>query len=230
MIPADDWARYRQVTAGVRILTARDVRRLWREVDTSQMAAHYDRLLAGIRDVIRAYGEVSATAAADFYDAVRAASRLPPKAAELVGFAADEAVEVMFRASLGPLWEDSPRPEAALTRLEAGAIRMALQPGRETMHQAVRRDGLRYAIVPQGGNTCAFCLMLASRGATYANVQPQWHDNCQCDCIPVVDSSDLPQINQDLHDEWVEVTKGQADQMSAWRAHIAATRAAQSSE
>lgn len=230
MIPADDWARYREITAGVRILSARDVRRLWRAIDPSHMTEHYDGLLAGIRDVVRAYGEVAATAAADFYDAVRAASRLPPKPARLTGFADDEAVEVMLRAALGLLWEESPRPGMALTKLEAGAIRMALQPGRATIHQAAKRDGLRYAIVPQGGNTCAFCLMLASRGATYANVQPQWHDNCQCDCIPVVEDHDLPQINQDLHDEWAEVTKGQTDQLSAWRAHIAATRAAESSE
>jgi hypothetical protein len=35
----------------------------------------------------------------------------------------------------------------------------------------------------------------------------QWHDKCDCVCVPVFRDDDLPDINRELHEEWRRVTK-----------------------
>ena len=47
----------------------------------------------------------------------------------------------------------------------------------------------RYARVPSGAKTCAFCAMLASRGFVYASEDKagalgQYHKDCDCEIIP----------------------------------------------
>lgn len=58
--------------------------------------------------------------------------------------------------------------------------------------QNARRDsrGPRYARVPQGNETCSFCLMLASRGPIYhtaesAGFNNHYHANCDCRIVPM---------------------------------------------
>ena len=49
--------------------------------------------------------------------------------------------------------------------------------------------GVRFARVPSGGETCPFCIMLASRGAVYyseqsAGADGHYHANCRCRIVP----------------------------------------------
>ena len=51
------------------------------------------------------------------------------------------------------------------------------------------KNGLRYARVPSGRETCAFCFMLASRGFVYWTEQDagkghKYHANCDCIIVP----------------------------------------------
>lgn len=51
------------------------------------------------------------------------------------------------------------------------------------------RKGVRFAHVTRGRNTCAFCLMLAGRGAVYHTRQSagelgQYHRHCSCKIVP----------------------------------------------
>lgn len=56
-----------------------------------------------------------------------------------------------------------------------------------TMLSNARRDGAQFAWVPQGGETCAFCITVASNGWTYARKgtieshADHIHPNCQCE-------------------------------------------------
>ena len=52
-----------------------------------------------------------------------------------------------------------------------------------------RDEGAMFARVPTGTETCAFCLMLASRGAVYhsrktAGEFKHFHRNCDCKVVP----------------------------------------------
>lgn len=62
----------------------------------------------------------------------------------------------------------------------------------DTILMNVKRDGtkgIRYARVPVGIETCAFCIMLASRGFVYyskesATANGHVHPNCDCKVVP----------------------------------------------
>ena len=58
-----------------------------------------------------------------------------------------------------------------------------------TMRHNAARDGRGYARVPMGGETCGFCIMLASRGFVYRSAQTagegnHYHSDCRCKVIP----------------------------------------------
>lgn len=63
---------------------------------------------------------------------------------------------------------------------------------RSAMENMVRncdRNDLRYARVPSGRETCAFCFMLSSRGFVYRSEQTAghahaYHENCDCVIVP----------------------------------------------
>lgn len=64
-----------------------------------------------------------------------------------------------------------------------------------TIVMNARRDGfkgVRYARVPTGPETCAFCMMLASRGFVYASEESagqdeHFHSHCDCRIVPGFD-------------------------------------------
>lgn len=225
MIPPELLAEQLQITAHINAATARKLVGFWKRIDPDKMdrKAMIDFATAAVRQITSAYGEVAAVAAAEFYDEVREIGGFGGKAAvPVAGTPPEEQLKAVVRWGVGPLWEETPRPEAALARLRGSTSRLALQPGRLTTYEMVKRDRIRYAHVPQG-KTCAFCLMLASRGAVYYSEQPHYHDNCDCVSVPVFSPSDLPAINREMQDEWQTVTRGHRDQMAVWQNHVAET-------
>lgn len=84
--------------------------------------------------------------------------------------------------------------EAVERRMVSAADRLAKQAARDTVHQAVdtlnTRDGRRPArwYRRPRGDTCAFCLLLASRGPVYSSAFAagdkasgnEYHDRCNC--------------------------------------------------
>ena len=94
--------------------------------------------------------------------------------------------------------------QLALRKLAGITNRLVQQPARETVYQATRKAGTRYARVPEP-HACTFCLLLASRGAVYSQdtvlrteAGKKYHDNCKCLGIEVQTPADLPKINQEL--------------------------------
>lgn len=230
MIPAAKLAEQLALITHIDILTARDIVRAWQRLspETRLSTALIPDLMSLVTEIATAYGEVTAVAAADFYDymAELAGTRLPP-AVPVSPVPPRAQVESMVRWATGPLrLPDGPLPDAALKRLTGAAQRLAQQPGRRTLMGACARDGVRFARVPQGSETCPYCLMLASRGAVYwtqGTAMAAYHDSCDCAVIAVHQDDDLPEFNQRLHSEWHEATRGRPDQIAAWREYVAAT-------
>lgn len=184
---------------GVRALVLRDLAAWWTTVEhlspqqAQAAAAEYLPLLA------QTYGEVSATAAADFYDAARADSMAPGR------FVADmppSGAAVQASRSVG--WATAPLfsqdAAGALGRMSTVADASALQVGRDTIIHNSNRETVwvRWARVPVG-KTCAFCLMVASRGPVYRSAETagrEFHAKCDCQPVPSWDRSgggdDLP--------------------------------------
>lgn len=78
-------------------------------------------------------------------------------------------------------------PEEAMRRRVGNLARdQVKRQANRTMAESCARDGVRYARVPAGSETCGFCIMLASRGFVYTTPEAaaHAHDGCDCKVMP----------------------------------------------
>lgn len=124
------------------------------------------------------YGEATSALAAELYDALAAMDGAAVPAAEP---AATATYGEVAKAVNGTLREDLPpdRTAQAIGRL----VKLA---GADTTLQNARRDGAEFAWIPRG-DSCPFCLMLASNGWQEAGEKTikgthAEHVHANCDC------------------------------------------------
>ena len=127
--------------------------------------------------LVMRYGEASASVACEMYDALSAlenANALPAVPADLPSYG-EVAKAVNGTLKLGNI------------EIVAGAIeRLVKMPGADTVLQNAIRDHAQYAWIPRG-DTCAFCITLASNGWQDASADildgghaEHIHANCDC--------------------------------------------------
>lgn len=138
-------------------------------------------------------------------------------------------------------------PESALktmtSTLGGSTERLVMAGQRETVSATVRdsADIVGWRRVTDG-DPCAFCAMLASRGAVYesretvgrqANSQFvgeglfKFHDGDGCTAEPLYEDEDEPQSVLDLEQEWLDVTADSSgpEKLRAWRRYWDARQA-----
>ena len=135
-----------------------------------------DALIAYAHALVTKYGEGSAELACQMYDALAAAAKAGVPAAEPAQTAAYSEVARMVQAT-----------KQSLPQMQRGVSRLVKRAGADTTLKNALRDGAEWAWVPQG-DTCAFCLTLASRGwqkASQAAIKgghaEHIHANCDCE-------------------------------------------------
>ena len=144
------------------------------------LAAHgtgdTDALIAYANALVTKYGEGSAELACQMYDALAAAARAGVPAAEPAQPASYGEVARMVQAT-----------KASPPQMQRGVSRLVKRAGADTTLKNALRDGAEFAWIPQG-DTCAFCLTLASRGwqkASQAAIKgghaEHIHANCDCE-------------------------------------------------
>lgn len=175
--------------------------------------ASFPDWLEAANEVIARYGDMSASLAAQFYEAQRVDADVD--GAFTVPLAdpplADQA-EASLRWATHDVWprggeaEAQRRPLASrlvVAERQAGAVvqRLVADQGRETIRQAAREDrqAVGYARAAALG-ACAFCRLMASRGMVYASAgtagqdandrflgdgTAKYHNSCSCCVIPV---------------------------------------------
>lgn len=151
------------------VLANRDIVSLWRTLDLQDADLATRLLLPQIQEVVTAYGDLSGTVAADYYDEARQAANAPGRfVAQPAPAVPAGQIDALTRWSVTPLWSQDPRYGAALARLAGGAQRLIRRVERDTITSNARRDpaSARYIRVPKP-DACAFCLMLGSRGPVY---------------------------------------------------------------
>lgn len=135
-----------------------------------------DALIAYAHALVTKYGEGSAELACQMYDALAAAARAGVPAAEPAQPASYGEVARMVQAT-----------KASPPQMQRGVSRLVKRAGADTTLQNALRDGAEFAWVPQG-DTCAFCLTLASHGwqkagqaAIKGGHAEHIHANCDCE-------------------------------------------------
>ena len=149
-----------------------------------QMQAYLDQHGTGDREALIAYAyalitrysEGSAELACQMYDALAAAEGVTVPPAEPAEPASYREVAKMVNAT-----KDSP------PQLQRGVSRLVKRAGADTTLKNAKRDGAEFAWIPHG-DTCAFCLTLASRGWQRASAKvlkgshaEHIHANCDCE-------------------------------------------------
>lgn len=135
-----------------------------------------DALIAYAHALVTKYGEGSAELACQMYDALAAAARAGVPAAEPAEPAGYGEIARMVQAT-----------KASPPQMQRGVSRLVKRAGADTTLKNALRDGAEFAWIPQG-DTCAFCLTLASRGwqkASQAAIKgghaEHIHANCDCE-------------------------------------------------
>lgn len=162
-------------------------------LDLSRPELARDALLEFMPMLAQEYGDVAATAAAEWYEAQRLSQVGGRYAAVLGDVIPDVQVQGTVRYSAGHLFGDDPTQTLAL--LSGALQRFVLYGSRDTIARNVGRDPARprFARVPTGAKTCAWCTMLASRGFVYLTretagiARDHFHDDCDCQVIAEFD-------------------------------------------
>lgn len=134
-----------------------------------------DALIAYANALVTKYGEGSAELAAQMYDAMAAAEGVTVPAAVPADTASyDEVAQMVYGTQNSP------------PLMQGGVSRLVKQAGADTTLQNARRDGAEWAWIPNG-DTCAFCITLASRGWQEASAKAlkgghAQHIHAHCNC------------------------------------------------
>lgn len=235
----------RRLTEAHRVAQARlgaqtilSMRRIWPLLDIENLDATFDQWLATAEPLIQAQRSTSATLAANYTTAFRTlelgveagsvtAALAPPVETALVQTSLLVTGPYRLRSALGrgvPLATAVSNAEASAA---AAAMRHVLNGGRDTIIGTVDEDrrALGWSRVTSG-RACAFCAMLASRGAAYkgegtADFKP--HDHCSCVPEPIYrHDSALPAGNQRYADLWQKAKAADGDTLANFRRLVAA--------
>ena len=171
-ITATAWAAYTQQLAKLN----KKAGQLMADYIAAHGTGDTDALIAYAHALVTKYGEGSAELACQMYDALAAAAKAGVPAAEPAQPASYGEVARMVQAT-----------KASQPQMQQGVSRLVKRAGADTTLKTALRDGAEWAWVPQG-DTCAFCLTLASRGwqkASQAAIKgghaEHIHANCDCE-------------------------------------------------
>ena len=170
-ITATAWAAYTQQLAKLN----KKAGQLMADYIAAHGTGDTDARIAYAHALVTKYGEGSAELACQMYDALAAAAKAGVPAAEPAQPASYGEVARMVQAT-----------KASQPQMQQGVSRLVKRAGADTTLKNALRDGAEFAWIPQG-DTCAFCLTLASRGwqkASQAAIKGGHaeHIHATCDC------------------------------------------------
>lgn len=203
-----DLVAYQSAVGDLSTLTIAELVAFWQSLDTDNAVGAASDMREFVPDLIDTYAPMSAEIAATFYDDSRAKAdvkagffasiftRPNPKLQDMIGWAVaplfrtatrDEAPHVGGSLVTVP----APDPTLALSRLSSGVQLEVADAARETIERNADDDPeiARFAR-HASANACAFCALMATRGAVYRTAASagngnKYHANCHCVAYPV---------------------------------------------
>ena len=172
MISKDKWRRYVDKLAAIDNRAAAEMEKY---IEIHGLADG-NALIEYAYGLATKYGEASAELACEMYDLMAQTQRADVPAA----VPAETATMEEVARDVG--WAKYHSP----SQIPSKVGRFARQAGADTMLHNAERDGVQWAWVPMG-DTCAFCITLASRGWQYASDAVKRgrhasHIHANCDC------------------------------------------------
>lgn len=172
-------------------LAERRLRALWKRLPLDDLGTLEDALYQLYPRLVEESAEVASSAALEWYEKQREIEGVakPYSPTMPSGLVDQDDAEKIVGAMLRDLREGVDGAKA-LVRLTNGARKLISDSGRATMQHAATGDPkrTRFARVPTGAETCAWCMLWASRGFIYrseASAQfTRSHFKCDCQIVP----------------------------------------------
>lgn len=173
-IPADFWNDYASALAELDTRAARDMQKA---IDYLGLE-NTDELVDIAYQIVQKYGSASSELASELYDAIAEVSGVS------VPFA--EPAEVAGYGQVSSAVRGANKQSLTGAKIPGAVSRLVKQAGADTMLQNAQRDGAWWAWIPVG-DTCAFCITLASQGWVHASKRVRGGDHAEhihgnCDC------------------------------------------------
>ena len=180
-----------------------------RQVDFSDWASAAEQLREIIEGIVNYYGLASSELGAQWYEYCRALSVGGTYTATVEAPNASTAIAAANR-EIDKLFDGKVDSNKLVMLLHDVVADQVFNQSREIVITNIMEDGGvkngGYARVPVG-DTCAFCIMLASRGfvytseksATRTKLGEKYHENCNCIAVPFHESSTIPGYQDKLH-------------------------------
>lgn len=168
---------------------------------------------AAIDDALNAFGTQAGNVACELFDEIVASENLEATS-EIYDVIDRDMMDKKVRYFAGKLIHgDFPGFQKSVTDLTRFYVK---RTAFENVINNCDKNDIRYARVPSGAETCAFCFMLSSRGFVYhseatANGQSAhgMHQHCDCIVIPGVENvTKIAGYNPDLmYERWKECAR-----------------------
>ena len=135
----------------------------------------------------------------------------------MADLASREQIANAVRYSAKYLFKDPPDVPASRLQCMRQTARYVNEGANNTIMVNCNTRGLRCARIPQGPETCKFCIMLASRGFVYADEAKagkydKFHDDCDCRIALGFDDAGIEGYDPDeLYQKWKELESGKTD-------------------
>lgn len=164
---------YQQVIDGLSTVAFAQIKALLQSLDNPNPIVFRDALLATYPELMRPYMNSAAEVAAQWYTTLRTNAGISSTFTVLPMVAPTEQLEAGLRYSLSPIFQPEKFIGSDVLSMLAGfSQKMISNAGRDTISSTAMGDPVRvgYARVPRAG-CCAFCGLLASRGAVYNSAE-----------------------------------------------------------
>lgn len=219
----------------IRSGAARDVTRLWGTVDPTNLTATFDPFAQAATVLARVRHRDSSGVAAGYQERFRKAEQVGGKAAIKLAsqLVTGDALGLIRGAGLSGIINarragQSPQAAArnGLVKVVGQMTRLVLAGGRDTILGSAEADpkASHWQRVTSG-EPCAFCAMLATRGAVFSvdTADFEAHDHCSCTAEVAYEGSQMPLTSQALRSQWDTVTAGLSgdDALNAFRQSLA---------
>ena len=167
------------------------------------------------------YGSAAAELVCQMYDGIALRSNVNVPDAE----PADPANYEEVRAGVNGALSQSKRADYTAAAVGRQVKKAAVR----TARQNAKRDNAEWAWIPQGTETCAFCIMLASRGWQSGNGPYQEHIHQNCDCMYAVrfnGSTEYEGYDPSVYEEMYDEAEGDTweDKLNSMQREIDAGR------
>lgn len=222
--------RHRAETQRVAALARRQVEAIARGADPVDIDAWWERFGAAVLRIVTGGASVAATLAVRYlvqYAAAEGVGNLQPvrvvPPAEQLATSLRVTGPVAFKTNLTRSGSEVGALRVMTRRLTGAASTRVLDGQRQTVLATFEADDriVGWRRILESPNPCAFCAMLASRGAVFDedSVHFETHDDCHCDVEPLWRREPDPPDVVALRDQWEESTVGfkGVDALNAFR-------------